>query len=56
MNSKEGLVLNNRCLSHPTIAMSNLVIFEWQFQKNVLLCQKSVFVKIFGKGRDIGQR
>lgn len=46
----------DRCLSHPTIAMSNLFIFEWQFQKSALLRQKSVFVKIIGKRRDIGQR
>nr|YP_009927451.1 ribosomal protein L32 [Viburnum burejaeticum]QES95203.1 ribosomal protein L32 [Viburnum burejaeticum] len=56
MHSKERFVLNNRCLSHPTRTMSNLFILKWQFQKNVLLYQKSVFVKIFGKGRDIGQR
>nr|YP_009869999.1 ribosomal protein L32 [Mesua ferrea]QJX65531.1 ribosomal protein L32 [Mesua ferrea]QKJ81940.1 ribosomal protein L32 [Mesua ferrea] len=29
----------------------NLFIFEWQFQKNVLLYQKNVFEKIFGKKR-----
>ncbi|WOH04811.1 hypothetical protein DCAR_0624223 [Daucus carota subsp. sativus] len=34
--------------------MSNLSILKWQFQKNVLLYQKSVFVKIFGKVRDLG--
>nr|UFK28740.1 ribosomal protein L32 [Salvia japonica] len=37
--------------------MSNLfILFKWQFQKNVLLHQKSVFVKIFGKGKAIGRR
>nr|YP_009433366.1 ribosomal protein S15 [Zostera marina]YP_010205245.1 ribosomal protein S15 [Chorda filum]ATD85276.1 ribosomal protein S15 [Zostera marina]UAV85813.1 ribosomal protein S15 [Chorda filum] len=28
----------------------------WQFQKNVFLYQKSVFVKIFGKKKDICQQ
>nr|YP_009561567.1 ribosomal protein L32 [Commiphora foliacea]QAT19655.1 ribosomal protein L32 [Commiphora foliacea] len=30
--------------------MNNLLFCEWQFQKNVLLSPKNVFVKIFGKG------
>lgn len=39
MNSqnKKWFVSNNRCLSHPILAMNNPLVCEWQFQKSVLL-------------------
>nr|QBF03667.1 photosystem II protein L [Laurus azorica] len=48
--------LNNKCLSRPTIKMSDPFILKWRFQRNVLLCQKSIFVEIFGKEGDIRPR